>query len=91
MVVSPEGFRGDDFILCAITSRVPRRLSEWEVLIEATDMADRRLPKKSVIRVDKLFTMHRSLIAGRFGLVEERELAEVLGKLRTLFMDGTGR
>lgn len=33
----------------------------------------------------KLFTMHRSLVAGRFGSVGDRKLSEVLEKLRALF------
>jgi mRNA-degrading endonuclease toxin of MazEF toxin-antitoxin module len=85
LVVSPEGFHEDDLILCAITSRVPRRLSVWEALLEPADMADRRLPKRSVVRAGKLFTMHRSLVAGRFGSVGDRKLSEVLEKLRALF------
>jgi mRNA-degrading endonuclease toxin of MazEF toxin-antitoxin module len=85
LVVSLDGFHGEDLILCAITSKVPRTPSAWEVTIEAHDMADEELPKKSVIKAGKLFTMHRSLISGRYGSVNEHKLREVLGKLRELF------
>jgi mRNA interferase MazF len=85
LVVSPEGFSAEDQILCAITSRVPECPSGWEVLLEAKDMREKKLPKPSVIRVGKLFTMHRGLIAGSFGIVEEKKLSEVLRKLRELF------
>ena len=85
LVVSPEGFHEEDLVLCAITSRVPERLSEWEVSLAAEDMAEEELPKESVVKVGKLFTTHRSLIAGRFGVVKEEKLGEVLGRLRALF------
>ena len=84
LVVSPEGFRRD-LILCAITSQVPEGLSEWEVALSAEDLAEGNLPKPSVIRVGKLFTMHASLIVGEFGGVREDKLLEVLGRLQTLF------
>lgn len=92
VVVSGEGFHEDDLILCAITSRVPESLSAWEVILEAGNMEDGKLPKRSVVRVGKLFTMHRSLVAGRFGSVRDRKLSEVLDKLRALFgVDRVGR
>jgi mRNA-degrading endonuclease toxin of MazEF toxin-antitoxin module len=85
LVVSPEGFDGEDLILCAITSQVPETLPEWETSLEAGDMVEERLPKRSVVKVGKLFTMHRNLIAGRFGMIKEQKLLEVLGKLQMLF------
>ncbi|CAN5758989.1 hypothetical protein BH20ACT12_BH20ACT12_01460 [soil metagenome] len=88
LVISPDSFDEQDLILCAITSRVPEDLSPWEVQLRARDMADDRLPKRSMVKVGKLFTMHRRLVAGRFGAVKERKLAEVLGRLRGLFASG---
>jgi mRNA interferase MazF len=85
LVVSPEGFHEQDLILCVITSRVPERLSTWEVALADGDMAEGELPKESVIKVGKLFTTHRSLIAGRFGAIKEEKSEEVLGRLRDLF------
>jgi hypothetical protein len=46
---------------------------------------EEELPKESVVKVGKLFTTHRSLIASRFGIVKEEKLREVLGRLRALF------
>lgn len=88
LVISPDSFDEQDLILCAITSRVPEDLSPWEVQLRARDMADDRLPKKSMVKVGKLFTMHRGLVAGRFGVVKERKLEEVLGRLRGMFASG---
>jgi mRNA interferase MazF len=85
LVVSPEGFHQEDVVLCAISSQMPERLAMWEARLDASDVVEESLPKPSIIKVGKLFTMHRALIAGRFGVVKEGKLAEVLGKLRELF------
>jgi mRNA-degrading endonuclease toxin of MazEF toxin-antitoxin module len=90
LVVSPEGFHDEDLILCAITSQLPQRPSEWEAPLEAEDMVEEKLPKKSIVKVGKLFTMHRDLIARRFGTLKEHKLQEVLYKLRGLFGHPTG-
>lgn len=86
LIVSPEGFHDEDLILCAITSRLPETLSQWEASLEAGDMVEEKLlKKKSIIKVGRLFTMHRDLIARRFGTVQEQKLQEILDKLRMLF------
>jgi mRNA-degrading endonuclease toxin of MazEF toxin-antitoxin module len=85
LVVSPESFHEEDLILCAITSRVPERLSAWEVSLAAGDMAEEELPKSSIIKVSKLFTMHKKLVAARYGTIKEQKLQIVLERLKSLF------
>lgn len=87
LVVSPSGFHGDDLILCAITSQVPETLSRWEIPLDGPDIVGRSLPKPSIIQVAKLFTSHRSLIRGRFAIVDDAKIREVLDRLRILFAD----
>ena len=85
LVVSPANIHPEDLILCAITAQVPPTLTPWEVALEAADLVGRRLPRRSVVRVGKLFTVHCHLIVGRFGYVTAPKLAEVLARLRWLF------
>ena len=85
LVVSPAASHPEDVILCAITSQVPATLSAWEVALEAADLVGPRLPRPSVIRVGKLFTIHHRLVVGRFGHLTAPKLAEVLARLRQLF------
>jgi mRNA-degrading endonuclease toxin of MazEF toxin-antitoxin module len=85
LVISPEGFDDEDLVLCAITSQLPESFSEWEASLGAEDMVEEMLPKRSVVKVGKLFTIHRSLIARRFGAVKHYKLEEILSKLRTFF------
>lgn len=85
LVVSPGRFHPEDLILSAITSQVASTPAGWEVALEAADLVGSRLPKPSVIRVGKLFTVHRGLVAGRCGHVTAPKLAEVLARLHRLF------
>ena len=87
LVVSPEGFHDEDLILCAITSQIPQGVSEGEVMLETGDMVEEQLPKRSMIKPGKLFTMHRSLIASSYGSVKQYKLLEVLRTLREIFAD----
>jgi hypothetical protein len=59
-------------------------LSEWDAFLDAEDMVAENLPRQSVVKVGKLFSMHRSLVARRFGMLKEHKLEKILGKLRAL-------
>jgi mRNA-degrading endonuclease toxin of MazEF toxin-antitoxin module len=85
LVVSPGDFDDEDLVLCAITSRLPEMLSEWDAFLDAEDVVGENLPRQSVVKVGKLFSMHRSLVARRFGMLKEHKLEKILGKLRALF------
>jgi mRNA interferase MazF len=85
LVVSPDGFHPDDFILCAISSQLSTTLGPWTIRLEASDLLDASLPKPSVILVGKLFTMHRGLVAGQFGRVTPAKQRQVLERLTRLF------
>lgn len=85
LVVSPTGFHREDLVLCAITSQVPRRPSRWELSLTPQDVVGQRLPKRSVIQVGRLFTVHGGLILGRFAQLRQEKLAETLTRLQALF------
>jgi mRNA interferase MazF len=85
LVISPDRFDREDVILCAITSRVPGRLPPWDLPLVAEDLVDGILPRPSIVKIGKLFTMHRRLVVGRFSTIRPAKLAEVLSLLRRLF------
>jgi mRNA interferase MazF len=85
LVVSPDGFDPEDLVLCAITSRIPGRPLRWDVSLQAQDLMDGVLPRLSVVKVGKLFTMHQALIVGRFGRIRPQKLADILHALQRLF------
>ncbi|MGH7408717.1 MAG: type II toxin-antitoxin system PemK/MazF family toxin [Candidatus Methylomirabilales bacterium] len=87
LIISPEKLhrQSDDVILVAVTSQVPKALSEFEVPLGSGDMAVGHLPKPSVVRLAKIFTAHRGIIVKRVGRLQRESLARILGRLRALF------
>jgi mRNA-degrading endonuclease toxin of MazEF toxin-antitoxin module len=49
------------------------------------DFAEGGLPKPSMVKTTKLFTMHSSLIAKRIGALRIEKMEEVLRSLRHFF------
>ena len=63
LVLSPDSFNapGEDLVLTAVTSRItddPNAVRLWR-----GDFAAGGLPKPSMVKASKLFTMHSSLIS----------------------------
>lgn len=87
VVISPDRLhqRSDDVILAAMTSQMPTSLTEFDIPIRSHDMTVGRLPKPSVVKVNKIFTCHRSLVVKRVGRVQKETLARILAGLRRLF------
>lgn len=85
LVVSPDAFnsRGADLILVAITSQPTA--GSGVVPLARVDFAEGVLPKPSVVRVAKLFTIHSTLILKRISVVRRERLEDILRELRALF------
>ncbi len=82
LVLSPDSFNaaGEDLVLAAITSHItddPYAVHLWH-----GDFAEGVLPKTSMVRTTKLFTMHSSLVAKRICVLRIEKLEEVLRALR---------
>ena len=71
--------RGDDLVVCGMTSKLSGRADA--VTVGAEDMAEGRLPKRSEVRPLKLFTVHRSLVRTVVGRVKDETLDRVVGLL----------
>ena len=88
LVLSPDSFNaaGEDLVLAAVTSHItddPNAVHLWR-----GDFAEGRLPKPSMVKATKLFTMHSSLIAKRIGALRTEKMKEVLRSLRGFFSGG---
>ena len=61
LVISPDSFNEhrQDLVLVAITSQEP---DEHSITIEEQDCVDGELPKRSFVKLPKLFTIHSTLI-----------------------------
>ena len=85
LILSPDSFNeaGEDLVLAAITSRItgdPNAVHLWR-----GDFAEDELPKSSMVKVTKLFTMHSSLVSKRVSALRFEKMEEVLGSLRNFF------
>ncbi len=70
-------------MLPAVTSHItddPNAVHLWR-----GDFVEGRLPKPSMVKATKLFTMHSSLIAKRIGTLSTDKMEEVLRSLRRFF------
>ncbi|MBI5567956.1 MAG: type II toxin-antitoxin system PemK/MazF family toxin [Chloroflexi bacterium] len=84
LVVSADWFNraNADCVLVAITSNVPARLKRSELLLLASDLISAGLPKASIIRAGKIFTLQQSLIRKPLGKLSAGTLASVLAAMQ---------
>lgn len=65
----------DDVITCGITSNL--KDAKYSVLIDNSDLKNGRIPAKSRIKIDKLFTLNKSIINKRIAKVNKITLSKV--------------
>jgi mRNA interferase MazF len=83
LVISPDRFneKTEDLILVAVTSKFPPELSEIEIPLEKADLKEGILPKRSLVRLAKIFTMHSGLIVKKAGSLKDQKIQEILDRL----------
>ncbi len=88
LVISPDRFneKGEDLIFVAVTSKVPSGLSETEIPLEKSNLKEGILPKRSVMRLTKIFTMHSGIIVKKAGDLKDQKVREILNRLITFLM-----
>ena len=75
--------RGDDLILCQITSQVHR--DSHSISLDHDDFQSGQLNVRSYVRPNRLFTVERSVILYTAARLTNMKLDETLAKLRLLF------
>lgn len=87
LVLSADWFNEsrEDRVLSAITSRIPRDLQPDEYLLSAGDRSAGGLPKPSLVRLGKLFTMSRSLFRKRLGALPRATVVALLKQMEEVF------
>ena len=68
-------------MVAAVTSQVPTALGEDEILLSASELGAAGLPKPSIIKLGKIFTIHQGLIRKKLGYIPQATLENVLRKL----------
>jgi mRNA interferase MazF len=84
LILSNEeyNYKNDDVVTCAITSNLDNR--EFSVLIGEKDLIKGKIPVKSRVKADKLFTLEKSLILKKVGKLNGlafTKVKEELGKV----------
>jgi mRNA interferase MazF len=85
LIVSPDSFNTSkqDVVLIAITSQIDT--NRHTVTLEKEDFVDGGLPKPSMIRIPKMFTMHSALIVKRICGISTPKLEQVLKAIREFY------
>ncbi len=74
---------GDDIVICEITSIM--RKDSYVVSLENKDLESGKLKINSIIRPNRIVTIHKNKIHYKFGKVKDSKLQEVLMKLKIVF------
>ena len=85
LVISPDSVNqlSQDLILAAITSQLTE--DEYGLPLEAGDFAEGHLPKQSMLRLTKIFTIHSLLIRKKIGALKPATMDRVLSQMRKVY------
>ena len=78
-----HNFSSLDMIVVAITSN----LVQNGIVIETSDLTAGILPKKSIIRYDKIYTLDQNIVTKRFGVISEVVLTKVVSEINNLMTE----
>ncbi len=73
---------GEDIILAEITAKI--RSYPGDVTLTEEDFEEGKLKFKSIIRLSRLFTLHKSLISYRIGSLKDEKINYVIDTLCNL-------
>jgi mRNA-degrading endonuclease toxin of MazEF toxin-antitoxin module len=84
-VVSPDSFNtyNEDLVLVAATSQISN--DPGAITLDPGDVFDGSLPKPSVVRLTKIFTLHSSLVVKRLCRLKQEKRDELLREIRAFF------
>ncbi len=84
LVLSNTGYNGktQDIVTCGITSNIQN--SEYSIIIDNANLASGSIPKKSRIKVDKIFTLKQFLVKKKIAKLDSEEFEKVRAELRKL-------
>ena len=72
-----------DFVCCGITSNLNNK--DDSILLDSKDMENGTIPKKSRIKISKIFTLEKTLVIKKIGRVDSKILKSVNSYLFSLF------
>jgi len=72
----------EDIVVVAITSNIEQK--DYTLLITQNDMEEGNLPKDSMIRVDKIYSLSQTIVAKRLGKIRKTTFESVIAPLNRL-------
>jgi len=72
----------EDLVTCGITSNL--KDARYSVPIDNEDLEEGKIPTKSRIKIDKIFTIERSLVRKKVARVDKRTFEKVRGLIHEL-------
>jgi len=78
-----HNFTSPDMVVVAITSN----LIQNGIVIEQDDIDVGVLPKKSLIRCEKIYTLEQNIVIKQFGVISANILAKVVNNIHDLITD----
>lgn len=89
VILSLTADNHEDVIVCGITSNLRDR--RHSIRIDSSDVCNGTLPVTSLIKIDKIFTLHKTTIRKRLGRLRKNTLEEVRKKFVRLVGEDTTR
>ena len=85
LIVSPDSFNASkqDVVLVAITFQIGA--DPHSIVVDEHDYLDGKLPKPSMIRISKMFTIHSALIVKRICGLSMPKLRQVLNSIQEFY------
>lgn len=74
------GMRGDDVVVCAITTQIARQ-DEYSIALEVGDFEEVEpgvFWNSSYIRANKIYTIEKSIVIKKLGKISGKKLGEVI-------------
>ena len=68
-------------VVCALTSNLKRAAAPGNVLLEPKEA---NLPKQSVVNISQIFTVDKSQLGEKIGILSSRRVREILDGIRLL-------
>ena len=77
IVISSDKYNdtSEDIIVVALTSNVKKQ--DFTIVITSEDLEDGKLKTTSMIRVDKIYTLNKSIVLKQFGRIKSSALAKI--------------
>ena len=77
VVLSNDSYniKTEDIVIAAMTSNIEQK--EYSVLISSQDIEEGVLAQQSMIRVDKIYTLNKSIVIKKFGVLRNETFKRV--------------